>query len=82
MIDSIVFCAHVFELFYFTQTGPDWSRNPDGLGQNTSFGSSVDRHKTKGSPVVPGSLQKVTSDNESTLFMVTILRGMYEVGIF
>lgn len=82
VIDSIVFCAHVFELFYFTQTGPDWSRNPDGLGQNTSYGSSVDRHKTKGSPVVPGSLHKVTSDNESTLFMVTILRGMYEVGIF
>ncbi|KAL7488855.1 hypothetical protein ACHAW6_014468 [Cyclotella cf. meneghiniana] len=62
--------------------GPDWSRNPDGLGQNTSYGSSVDRHKTKGSPVVPGSLQKVTSDNESTLFMVTILRGMYEAGYY
>jgi len=62
--------------------GPDWSRNPDGLGQNTSYGSTVDRHKTKGSPVVPGSLHKVTSDNESTLFMVTILRGMYEAGYY
>ena len=64
------------------RTGPDWSRNPDGLGQNTSYGSRVDRHETKGSPVVPGSLHKVISDNESTLFMVTILRGMYEVGVF
>jgi len=62
--------------------GPDWSRNPDGLGQNTSYGSRVDRHKTKGSPVVPGSLHKVISDNESTLFMVTILRGMYEAGYY
>lgn len=62
-----------------TYTGPDWSQNPQGLGQNSNFGSNVDRHKTKGSPVVPGSLVTVTSDNDSTLFMVTILRSMYEV---
>ena len=59
--------------------GPDWSQNPHGLGQSSNFGSTVDRHKTKGSPVVPGSLTTVTSDNDSTLFMVTILKGMYEV---
>jgi len=59
--------------------GPDWSQNPSGLGQNVNYGSNVDRHQTKGSPVVPGSLTTVTSDNDSTLFMVTILRGMYEV---
>lgn len=63
---------------YFS-AGPDWSRNPQGLGQNSNFGSNVDRHKTKGSPVVPGSLVTVTSDNDSTLFMITILKGMYEV---
>eukprot|EP00956_Cyclotella_meneghiniana_P002987 scaffold3655_cov51-Cyclotella_meneghiniana.AAC.1 len=62
--------------------GPDWSRNPNGLGTPDNFGSSVDRHKTKGSPVVPGSLTKVTSDNDSTLFMITILKGMYEAGYY
>jgi V-type H+-transporting ATPase subunit C len=62
--------------------GPDWSQNPTGLGQNQSFGSQIDRHQTKGSPVVPGSLIKVTQDNDSVLYMVTILRGMYEAGYY
>ena len=59
--------------------GPDWSNNPGGLGSSANFGSSVDRHGKKGSPVVPGSLEKVMSDNDSVLYTVTVLRSMYEV---
>ena len=33
----------------------------------------------KGSPVVPGSLEKVMEDSESVLYTVTVLRSMYEV---
>lgn len=39
----------------------------------------MDRHGKKGSPVVPGSLQKVMEDGESVLYTVTVLRSMYEV---
>jgi hypothetical protein len=59
--------------------GPDWQNNPDGLGSNSNFGSKVDRHQKKGSPVVPGSLTKVMDDNDSILYTVTVLRSMYEV---
>ncbi len=59
--------------------GPDWSNNPSGLGQGTAFGNQVDRHRVRGSPVVPGSLEYVTADNDSVLFAVTILKSMYEV---
>lgn len=62
-----------------TFAGPDWQNNPDGLGSNSNFGSKVDRHKKKGSPVVPGSLTKVMDDNDSILYTVTVLRSMYEV---
>ena len=61
--------------------GPDWSNNPGGLGSSANFGSSVDRHGKKGSPVVPGSLEKVMSDNDSVLYTVTVLRSMYEVSV-
>ena len=64
---------------YYFCTGPDWQNNPDGLGSNSNFGSKVDRHKKKGSPVVPGSLIKVMDDNDSILYTVTVLRSMYEV---
>ena len=43
---------------------------------------NVDRHKKRGSPVVPGSLQKVHADDESILYAVTILKGQYEAGYF
>lgn len=59
--------------------GPDWSCNPSGLGESRNFGSQVDRHTKKGSPVVPGSLEKVMEDSESVLYTVTVLRSMYEV---
>jgi len=62
--------------------GPDWSENPSALGKDRYFGSQVDRHKIKGSPVVPGSLEWVTSDNDSVLFAVTILKSQYEAGYF
>lgn len=62
--------------------GPDWSNNPSGLGQSNQFGSQVDRHNKKGSPVVPGSLEKVMEDNDSILYTVTVLRSMYEAGYY
>jgi len=62
--------------------GPDWSNSPSGLGQSYQFGSQVDRHQKKGSPVVPGSLEKVMEDNDSILYTVTVLRSMYEAGYY
>mmetsp|Transcript_1386 Transcript_1386/g.2190 ORF Transcript_1386/g.2190 Transcript_1386/m.2190 type:complete len:419 (-) Transcript_1386:165-1421(-) len=62
--------------------GPDWSRDPSKLGEPVKFGTLVDRQKERGSPVVPGSLVKIHSDPESTLFAVTILKGQYEAGFF
>lgn len=62
--------------------GPDWSSLPTGLGQPKNFGSQVDRHQKKGSPVVPGSLEKVMEDADSVLYTVTVLKGMYEAGYY
>ena len=70
-------CGKLLLTHFFA--GPDWQNNPDGLGSNSNFGSKVDRHKKKGSPVVPGSLIKVMDDNDSILYTVTVLRSMYEV---
>ena len=61
--------------------GPDWSNNPAGLGQSQNFGAQVDRHGKKGSPVVPGSLELVMEDNDSALYTITVLKGMYEVSL-
>jgi len=60
--------------------GPDWSRDSSKLGGPISFGNKTERHKVKGSPVVPGSIQLVKSDDESILYAVTILKGQYEAG--
>lgn len=62
--------------------GPDWSRDPSKLGEPVNFGSMVDRHKERGPPVVPGSLQKVADDHDSILYAVTILRSQYESGYY
>lgn len=62
--------------------GPDWSLDATKLGEPTHFGQNVDRHKIRGSPVVPGSLQKVHADDDSVLYVVTILKGQYEAGYF
>lgn len=62
--------------------GPDWSRDPSKLGEPVKFGSLVDRHEKRGSPVVPGSLKKVHSDNDTALYSVTILKGQYESGYY
>jgi V-type H+-transporting ATPase subunit C len=53
--------------------GPDWSRDPTKLGEPVSFGPNVDRHKKRGSPVVPGSLQKVHT-NEDSVWVLMINR--------
>lgn len=42
----------------------------------------MDRHGKKGTPVVPGSLQKVMEDNDSVLYTITVLKGMYEAGYY
>lgn len=62
--------------------GPDWSRDPAKLGEPVDFGPNVDRHKIRGSPVVPGSLQKVHEDDDSVLYAVTVLKGQYEAGYY
>lgn len=62
--------------------GPDWSRNARELGTAVKYGSLVDRHKTRGSPVVPGSVQLVKSDSDSSLYVVTILKSQYEPGYY
>ena len=62
--------------------GPDWSRDPTRLGEPVSFGPNVDRHKVRGSPVVPGSKQLVFADEDSLLYTVTILRSQYESGYY
>ena len=62
--------------------GPDWSRDSSSLGGPTSFGNQVNRKSVCGSPVVPGSIQLVKSDEESILYAVTILKGSYEAGFY
>jgi V-type H+-transporting ATPase subunit C len=62
--------------------GPDWIRDPTKLGQPVSFGSQVDRHQKRGSPVVPGSALLVHSDDDTMLYAVTILKSQYAAGYF
>lgn len=62
--------------------GPDWSRDSHQLGQAVKYGSLVDRHRKRGSPVVPGSAQLVLEDEESCLYAVTILKSQYEAGYY
>jgi len=62
--------------------GPDWSRQTQNLGKAVNFGQQVDRHRTRGSPVVPGSMQLVTEDADSLLYAVTILKSQYEAGYY
>jgi len=62
--------------------GPDWSENPRDLGTGIQYGSQVDRHAKRGSPVVPGSVTLVKEDGDSTLFTVTILKSQYEAGYY
>lgn len=62
--------------------GPDWSVDSRQLGGPISFGKQVNRHRVRGSPVVPGSIQLVKSDEESILYAVTILKGEYEAGFY
>jgi V-type H+-transporting ATPase subunit C len=62
--------------------GPDWTRDPTKLGEPIAYGSNAERLKQRGSPVVPGSLQKVHMDDDSILYAITILKGQYEAGYY
>jgi len=62
--------------------GPDWQRDARDLGKAVAYGSLVDRHRTRGSPVVPGSVKLVKEDSESSLFTLTILKSQYEAGAY
>lgn len=62
---------------------PDWS-NPsvaNSLGtQDGQFGPGFSsRGVVRGSPVVPGSTQKVVEEGDQVLYTVTVLRGQYQV---
>jgi len=60
--------------------GPDWSRNGSDLGRAVNFGKDVDRRATSGSPIVPDTLRLVKEDDDSVLYVVTILKGQIEPG--
>lgn len=62
--------------------GPDWDRDSHNLGQPVKFGQLVDRHRKRGSPVVPGSLHLIVVDHDSLLYTVTILKSQYEAGYY
>lgn len=62
--------------------GPDWTRDPSKLGEPVAFGSQVDRHQVRGSPVVPGTAQLVHSDDDTMLYAVIILKSQYEAGYY
>jgi V-type H+-transporting ATPase subunit C len=62
--------------------GPDWSRHPAQLGTPVQYGSLVDRHRKRGSPVVPGSIKLVKEDGDSFLYTVVILKSQYIPGYF
>jgi len=62
--------------------GPDWSRHPAQLGTAVKYGSLVDRHRKRGSPVVPGSVKLIKEDSDSMLYTVTILKSQYEAGYY
>jgi V-type H+-transporting ATPase subunit C len=62
--------------------GPDWTRDSSKLGEPVSFGSEVDRHQVKGSPVVPGSAQLIYTDEDTMLYAVVILKSQYEAGYY
>ena len=59
--------------------GPDWSSEIPGRNDG-KFGSSIQRDGKKGSPVVPGSHQKILAEGEYVMFSIAILRGQYEAG--
>ena len=64
---------------------PDWS-NPSvaySLGtQDGQFGPGFSsRGVVKGSPVVPGSSQKVLEEGDQVLYTVTVLRGQYQASL-
>lgn len=62
---------------------PDWSsaRMSSSLGRpDGQFGPEFsERGAVKGSPVVPGSTQKILEEGEMVLYTVTILKGHYQV---
>jgi len=62
--------------------GPDWNRDSRDLGQAVAYGSLVDRHQKRGSPVVPGSVKLVKEDTDSFLFTICILKSQYEAGYY
>lgn len=64
--------------------GPDWTStyNPQGLGKDDgNFGPECQRASVKGSPVVPGSAVKILTEGDSSLYVVTILKGHYVAGV-
>ena len=54
-------------------------RDSRNLGEPVKFGQLVDRHRKRGTPVVPGSLQLVHEDADSILYTIVILKSQYEV---
>lgn len=65
--------------------GPDWAStfNPPNLGKDDgNFGPEGNRSRVKGSPVVPGSANKVHTEGDVHLYSITVLKGHYEAGFF
>lgn len=65
--------------------GPDWTSNynPQKLGKDDgNFGPEGKRSTVQGSPVVPGSVFKIHTEGETSLFGVTVLKGQTECGYY
>ena len=65
--------------------GSDWTSSfaPAKLGKDDgNFGPEGTRGNETGPPVVPGSAFKIHTEGESSLYGITILKGMYQCGYY
>ena len=65
--------------------GTDWTSSfaPPKLGKDDgNFGPEGTRNSEMGSPVVPGSAFKIHQEGDSSIYGVTILKGMYQCGYY
>jgi len=65
--------------------GTDWTSSfaPPKLGKDDgNFGPEGTRNNETGPPVVPGSAFKIHTEGESSLYGITILKGMYQCGYY
>lgn len=65
--------------------GTDWTSSfaPPKMGKDDgNFGPEGTRNNETGPPVVPGSAFKIHTEGESSLYGITVLKGMYQCGYY